>query len=136
GALPAAAATRHDGGHGDIPVAGFFANPESGAPGTGVDHGIIHAVVRIPHGTAVFSSVGGSDLGSGASPRPGLSMDYYPTDVWDIGLVDAAHCTLYQPMLDAAGDCLCNDWSEVAASTDRSSLNVGWAVMAPLPKGV
>lgn len=130
GAVPADAAE-----HDDIPVAGTFAYHDYNMPSNPVDHGAIHAVVRIPHGTAVFYSVGGPQLSAGGvMPSPGLLQLYGGFDAWAVGIVDTTHLRYYIPMVDISGDCLCSSRADISES--RTGLNVGWAIVPPLPKNV
>jgi len=129
GVLPAAAT-----GSDDIPVAGTFAFPGGNLPGEAPIHGAIHAVVRIPHGTAVFYSVGGPGIMTGVMPTSGLSTPYSPTDAWAVGVVDQKHLKYDLPMMSAADECLCSSTSDIDVST--TGLNVGWAILPPLPEDV
>jgi outer membrane protein OmpA-like peptidoglycan-associated protein len=116
-----------------VPVAGTFAYRAFQLPSGDMIHGAIHAVVRIPGGTAVFYSVGGPGNDSGATmPHIGLSSLYRPMAAWAVGIVDAKDMTYYIPLATAAHDCLCSDVSDI--SVTHATPNIGWAVLPPLPK--
>jgi len=116
-----------------VPVAGTFAYHAFDLPTDSLIHGAIHAVVRIPGGTAVFYSLGGPGDDSGAAmPRVGLSTLYRPMSAWAVGIVDAKSDTYYMPLATEASHCLCSDVSDI--SVTHSALNVGWAVLPALPK--
>jgi outer membrane protein OmpA-like peptidoglycan-associated protein len=117
----------------DVPLAGTFAYHAFDLPSEPLIHGAIHAVVRIPGGTAVFYSVGGPGNDSGATmPHIRLSSLYDPMAAWAVGIVDAKDMTYYIPLATAARDCLCSDVSDI--SVTHATPNVGWAVLPPLPK--
>lgn len=128
GAVPASAADD------TIPVAGTFVY--NGYPGQ--IHGAIHAVVRIPGGTAVFYSVGGPGDSPGfVMPSVGLSDTYRVGSAWAVGIVDAQGLKFYQPMVDSSGHCLCSDIGDISSIPEPvTDLYVGWAVLPPLPAGL
>ncbi|WP_186526130.1 OmpA family protein [Leekyejoonella antrihumi] len=126
GAIPASAANE------TIPIAGTFVYSGYQTPTSGQIHGAIHAVVRIPGGTAVFYSVGGpGDSPGGVMPTVGLSTPFRVGSAWAVGIVDQQGLKFYQPMVDSSGNCMCSTVSDISASP--TSLNVGWAVLPPLP---
>ncbi|KQV06200.1 hypothetical protein ASC63_01610 [Leifsonia sp. Root112D2] len=134
GVAPAAAGTPQAKPH-DVPLAGTFAYRAFDLPDGKLIHGAIHAVVRIPGGTAVFYSMGGAGADSGAAmPRIGLASQFRPLDAWAVGIVDAKDMTYYMPMVAKSGECLCSSVSEI--SVTHAKPNVGWAVLPPLPKGL
>lgn len=119
----------------DVPIAGTFAYHAFDLPSGGLIHGAVHAVVRIPGGTAVFYSMGGPGADSGAAmPSIGLGTQFRALDAWAVGIVDAKDNTYYMPMVAKSGDCLCSNVSEI--SVTHAPPNVGWAVLPPLPKSL
>lgn len=116
-----------------VPMAGTFAYHAFQLPSGALIHGAIHAVVRIPGGTAVFYSVGGPGNNSGATmPHIRLSSLYKPMAAWAVGIVDAKDMTYYMPLATVAHDCLCSDVADI--SVTQATPNIGWAVLPPLPK--
>jgi OOP family OmpA-OmpF porin len=116
-----------------VPLAGTFAYRAFQLPTGGLIHGAIHAVVRIPGGTAVFYSLAGPGNDSGAAmPHIQLSSLYRPMAAWAVGIVDAKDMKYYMPLATPARDSLCSDVSDI--SVTHATPNVGWAVLPPLPK--
>jgi outer membrane protein OmpA-like peptidoglycan-associated protein len=118
----------------ELPVEGTFSYHSGHSDSRDEIRGAVHAVRRIPGGTAVYYSVG-SPEGAGwtpelAMPFVGLGDDYAAGDAWAVGLVDVEGLAYYQPMVGPDG-CLCLSVSELGR--DSGVLHVGWAVLPPLP---
>lgn len=108
--------------------------------------GAVHAVRRIPGGTAIYYSVGvpggATWAPTAAFPVVRLSSDYKVGDASTLTLVDTEGLRTYSPMVGPDG-CLCPRVGELtvrrgSGSTGDASgrLFVGWAVMPPLPAEV
>lgn len=129
GAPPAAAA-----GSDDIPIAGTFVYNGYNDPSNGAIHGAIHAVVRVPGGTAVYYSVGGKGAQPGAvMPRIGLDSPYSVGDAWALTVVDTKGLKLYLPLASDGQKCLCSAQADITGPGGTAKPEVGWAVLPPLP---
>lgn len=131
-AAPASAA-----GTGDIPIAGTFVYSGYNDPANGAIHGAIHAVVRVPGGTAVYYSVGGKGASPGAvMPRIGLDSPYSVGSAWAVTVVDTQGLKLYLPLASNGQKCLCSTQADITESGGTTKPAVGWAVLPPLPKNL
>jgi OOP family OmpA-OmpF porin len=120
--LPVADTFRYHAGHNDT-------RPEI--------RGAVHAVRRIPGGTAVYYSLG-SPAGqtwfpTSSMPRISLQEDYPAGSASAVALVDPRGLRVYQPMVGPDG-CLCPGLGQLGQGS--GILHVGWAVMPPLPPEV
>ena len=127
GALPRPAGAQDA----SVPVAGTFSYEQ------GDLRGVVHAVRRVPGGTAVYYSVGApagaAYVQTRAVPLNNLSDRYGIWDAAPLSVVDPAGLRLYQPMTGRDG-CLCGDRRQVGATAGR--LYVGYVVVPPLPSDV
>lgn len=125
------------GGTEQLPVAGTFELHARQNDTLDDLRGAVHAVRRVPGGTAVYYSVG-APAGQRFSavdflPPPNLGDDYRPGAAGGVGLVDTQNLQYLQPMVGADG-CLCPMLGEFG--DESGVLHVGWAVMPPLPADV
>lgn len=129
GAAPASAS-----GAGDLPIAGTFVYNGYNDPSNAQIHGAIHAVVRVPGGTAVFYSIGGKGASPGAvMPTVGLGSPYPIGAAWSVSVVDTAGLKLYLPLATSDRKCLCSNQSDITDYGGTSKPEVGWALLPPLP---
>lgn len=120
-----------------VPVEAVFQYHASHDPTQGIIHGAIHAVVRIPGGTAVFYSVGGpADTSGAVMPSVGLHTPYDPFAAWAVGIVDTKGLKYYMPLSRRQGDCLCSRVGDISDLSGTKTPLVGWAVLPPLPKSL
>jgi outer membrane protein OmpA-like peptidoglycan-associated protein len=120
-----------------VPVAAVFQYHASHDSSRPMIHGAIHAVVRIPGGTAVFYSVGGEgDTSDGVMPSIGLHTPYDPFSAWSVGVVDTKGLKYYMPLSPAQGDCLCSRIGDISDLSEPKKPLVGWAVLPALPKNL
>jgi outer membrane protein OmpA-like peptidoglycan-associated protein len=126
------------GGATDIPVAGTFRYSAQQAADNPDIVGVVHAVRRVPGGTAVYFSVGSTQAdGSvwiGSQPNAGLGR-YGPYDLWSVAVVDTANLEYYTPM-QAGGKCLCSQTTDLQSSGKSGVLLTGYALLPPLPADV
>lgn len=122
----------------DIPVAGSFRYSAQQLSGNPDVVGVVHAVRRVPGGTAVYFSVGSTHAdGSvwiGSQPNAGLG-GYGPYDLWSVAVVDTQHLQYYTPMR-ADGRCLCSQTTDLQATGKSGVLLTGYAILPPLPADV
>ena len=115
---------------GALPVAGTFSYSLGGDDTRPVVRGAVHAVRRVPGGTAVYYSLGvpaGDRWTPTASmPVSSLQEDYAFGDAAAIALVDPVGLRYYQPLVGPDG-CLCPEVAELGR--DSGVLHVGWAVV-------
>lgn len=131
-AVPASAA---DDGSGDIPVAGTFVYSSYNDPSEEVVHGAIHAVVRVPGGTAVYYSIGGKGAKTGAvMPGKGIGTPYQIGAAWSVAVVDTKDLKYYLPLATDDRKCLCSNQSDVTDYAGTTAPEVGWALLPPLPQ--
>lgn len=129
-AAPASAA-----GSDDIPIAGTFVYNGYNDPSNAEVHGAIHAVVRVPGGTAVYYSIGGKGASPGAvMPTVGLASSYPVGAAWSVSVVDTSGLKLYLPLGTSDRKCLCSNQSDITDYGGTSKPEVGWAILPPLPK--
>jgi hypothetical protein len=123
------------GGATDIPVAGTFRYSAQQAADNPDIVGVVHAVRRVPGGTAVYFSVGSTQAdGSvwiGSQPNAGLGR-YGPFDLWSVAVVDTANLEYYTPM-QADGKCLCSQTTDLQSGGKSGVLLTGYALLPPLP---
>ena len=121
----------------ELPVAGTFSFHVRNDDSQPLAYGAVHAVRRVPGGTAVYYSVGvpeGQTLRANEfMPVPGLGVDYRAVDLAGIALVDTDGLRYYQPMVSRDG-CLCPEVAQFGRTSGQ--LRVGWAVVPPLPANV
>lgn len=126
-----------DGESGALPIAGTFSYSLGGNDTLPVVRGAVHAVRRVPGGTAVYYSLGvpaGDSWTSTASmPVASLQEDYASGDAAAVALVDPVGLRYYQPLVGPDG-CLCPKVYELGR--DSGVLHVGWAVVPELPADV
>jgi len=126
-----------DGESGALPIAGTFSYSLGGNDTLPVVRGAVHAVRRVPGGTAVYYSLGvpaGDSWTSTASmPVVSLQEDYASGDAAAVALVDPVGLRYYQPLVGPDG-CLCPKVYELGR--DSGVLHVGWAVVPELPADV
>jgi OmpA-OmpF porin, OOP family len=119
-----------------VPVAGTFSYAAGHDDSQPLIRGAVHAVRRVPGGTAVYYSLGvpaGQPWVPAASaPVARLQEDYRFGDAYGVALLDPAGLRLYQPMVGPDG-CLCPTLADLGG--DSGELHVGWAVVPPLPAG-
>jgi OOP family OmpA-OmpF porin len=122
---------------GELPVAGTFAYHVQQDERQPEIRGVVHAVRRIPGGTAVYYSLG---VPAGERWTPNAVMpvsklfeDYAFGDAAAVGLVDAEGLRYYQPMVGEQG-CLCPRVGDLDG--EAGVLHTGWAVVPPLPADV
>ena len=131
---PASGTPRLQAAEEQIPVAGTFSYATSFDDTQPLIRGAVHAVRRIPGGTALYYSVGVPEgmtwTPTASLPVVSLNEDYRIGDAAALGLVDTAGLRYYQPMVGPAG-CLCPKVAQLG--TESGTLYVGWAVMPPLP---
>jgi outer membrane protein OmpA-like peptidoglycan-associated protein len=141
---PAAAApirhdtTRHEtarsSGSNSVPIAATFTYDAAQDSSQGVIHGAINAVVRIPGGTAVYYSLGGSaDSYGAAMPSIGLHTPYNVFDAWSVGIVDPQGMKYYLPLVKSTAHCLCSRTADIGDLPGPKTPLVGYAVLPPLP---
>lgn len=134
---PPAGAVGEPGQDAELPVAGTFSYSLGGDDTRPVVRGAVHAVRRVPGGTAVYYSVGvprGERWTATASmPVSSLQEDYRFGDAAAIALIDPVGLRYYQPMVGPSG-CLCPRVAELGR--DSGVLHVGWAVVPALPAAV
>jgi Outer membrane protein and related peptidoglycan-associated (lipo)proteins len=124
-----------------VPVAGTFAYPQLGDHDPGVVRGVINAVVRIPHGTAVFYSLGSAQTGTAVNTgiMPTMSLDepysIWKFPAWSVGVLDPQGLNVYRPLVASEHGCLCSGAPDLTANS-TTAFRVGWAVLPPLPKGL
>ncbi len=120
-----------------IPVAGTFSYPGRFIDTEPEIRGAVHAVQRIPGGTALYYSVGSPASmpfnRASVLPVPSLDVAYRSVDAATVALIDTQGLGFYQPMIGRDG-CLCPELTDFG--TKGGELYVGWAVMPPLPPGV
>lgn len=127
---PAAAA-----GTDEIPIAGTFVYNGYNDPSNAEIHGAIHAVVRVPGGTAVYFSIGGKGASPGAvMPSVGLGSSYAVGSAWAVSVVDTKGLKLYLPLASNGQKCLCSSQTDVTDYGGTTKPQVGYAVLPPLPK--
>ncbi|MGN6198999.1 OmpA family protein [Humibacter sp.] len=120
-----------------VPVEAVFQYRASHDSTKDLVHGAIHAVVRIPGGTAVFYSVAGpGDTAAGVMPSLGLDTPYNAFSAWSVGIIDTKGLKYYMPLSRGEGSCLCSRVGDIAGISGTKTPLVGWAVMPPLPRNV
>lgn len=121
----------------ELPVAGTFGYRLGNSDEQPLVRGAVHAVRRVPGGTAVYWSLGvpaGQRWTPTATmPPPGLSDDYRAGDGWSVALVEPGSLRYYQPMVGPDG-CLC--LRPGALGRDDGVLHTSWAVVPELPPDV
>jgi outer membrane protein OmpA-like peptidoglycan-associated protein len=139
------ASPRTQSGDEPIPVAGSFSYARQNIDTNDLYRGVVHAVRRVPNGTAVYYSVGVaaglSWIPTSTFPVSDSSGGYRIGDASSLALVDTDGLRIYTPMVGPDG-CLCPTVSDLrdrapdASSDGSGKLYVGWAVMPPLPASV
>lgn len=129
-ASPASAA-----GTDEIPIAGTFVYNGYNDPSNAEIHGAIHAVVRVPGGTAVYYSIGGKGASPGAvMPSVGLGSSYQVGSAWAVTVVDTKGLKLYLPLASNGKKCLCSNQTDITDYGGTAKPKIGWAVLPALPK--
>ncbi|HET8614610.1 MAG TPA: OmpA family protein [Actinomycetales bacterium] len=122
----------------DVPVAGTF-RYHAGQRDTRDDVvGVVHAVRRVPGGTAVYYSVGltGSTTSDWLLTQPSANLDGYgPYDLRSVGVVDTTNLRYYRPM-QAGRTCLCSQTTDLQREARPRVLLTGFAVVPELPADV
>jgi len=120
-----------------VPVEGTFSYHSRHTDDLPEIRGAVHAVRRVPGGTAVYYSLGvpaGQRWSpSGAMSSVALTEDYAVGEAFEVGLVDTVGLGYYQPMVGEQG-CLCPKLADLGG--DSGQLHVGWALVPPLPEDV
>jgi OOP family OmpA-OmpF porin len=122
----------------DIPVAGSFRYSALQRSDDAEVVGVVHAVRRVPGGTAVYYSVGTPDASSsvwiGTQPNAGLGR-YGPYDLASVAVVDTAHLQYYTPM-QSGGTCLCSQTTDLQSAGESGVFYTGYAILPELPPDV
>lgn len=133
-AAPVHQATGRSSGPNGVPIAATFTYHAAQDSSQGVIHGAINAVVRIPGGTAVYYSLGGSaDSYASAMPTVGLNTPYNAFDAWSIGVIDPQGMKYYLPLVKSDSHCLCSKTADIGDVPGPKTPLVGYAVLPPLP---